>query len=75
MIAPDTFTRHPDWRAILVGFANESGLGEDRSGAGSSLVTPEASDVKVYGLTQRQAGLPGVQILPAAPALDLKSPV
>jgi hypothetical protein len=74
MIAPDTFTRHPDWRAILVGFANESGLGEDRSGAGSYLVTPDASGVRVYGLTQRQAGLPGVQILPAPPALDLKSP-
>jgi hypothetical protein len=75
MIAPDVFTRHPDWRAILVGFANQSGLGESSSGAGSALVTPDASDVKVYGLTQRQAGLPNVQILRAPPALDLKSPV
>jgi hypothetical protein len=75
MIAPDVFTRHPDWRAILVGFANQSGLGESSSGAGSALVTPDASDVKVYGLTQRQAGLPDVQILRAPPPLDLKSPV
>jgi len=67
MIAPDDFTRHPDWHAILTGFANQSGLGEASSGAGSFAVVPDASGVQVYGLTQRQAGLPGARILRAPP--------
>ncbi len=73
LIAPPSMLRHPDWGAI-VGFANQSGRGE-QAGHGAFLVTPEASDVKVFGLTRSQAGLPDVTILPAPPALDLKSPV
>jgi hypothetical protein len=72
MIAPEEFTRHPDWRAIVVGFANQSGLGEASSGAGSFAVVPDAAGVKVFGLTARQAGLPRVTVLPVAPALNLR---
>jgi hypothetical protein len=74
MIAPEEFTRHPDWRAIVIGFANQSGRGEANSGAGSFEVTPDASVVQVFGLTQRQAGLPGARVLQSPPTLDLKSP-
>jgi hypothetical protein len=74
MIAPEEFTRHPDWRAIVIGFANQSGLGEAQSGAGSYAVTPDASGVQVFGLSPHQAGLPGVTVLHAPPSLDLKSP-
>jgi hypothetical protein len=72
MIAPEEFTRHPDWRAIVVGFANQSGLGEAASGAGSFAVVPDASGVQVFGLTARQAGLPGVTVLQAAPAVKVR---
>ncbi len=75
MIVPEEFTRRPAWRSIVIGFANQSGLGEEHSGAGSFEVTPDASGVQVYGLTARQAGLPGVTILRERPAVDLKSPV
>jgi len=74
MIAPEEFTRHPDWRAIVIGVANQSGLGEANSGAGSFEVTPDASGVQVFGLTQRQAGLPGATVLRSPPILNLKSP-
>ncbi len=74
MIAPPRMERHPDWGEIL-GFANESGKGEAASGQGSYLVQPDAEGVQVFGLTRVSAGLPGVTILSAAPALDLKSPV
>jgi len=75
MIAPEAFTRHPDWRAIVVGFANQSGMGEAASGAGSFDVAPDAQGVRVFALSERQAGLPGATVLSSAPVLDLKSPV
>lgn len=73
MIAPPALARHPSWP--VSGFANQSGDGEASSGKNSRLVTPDASGVQVYGMTARQAGLPGVTVLAAAPALDWTSPV
>ncbi len=73
MIAPPAMTRHPNGGSII-GFANQSGDGADDSGKGSFLVKPDAQDVKVFGLTEKTAGLP-CTILPAKPALDLNSPV
>jgi hypothetical protein len=73
MIAPQSLANHPSWP--ILGFANQSGDGEAQSGKGSRLIVPDASGVKVFGLTQRQAGLPDVEILPEAPALDWTSPV
>ncbi len=73
MIAPPSLVRHPQWGAPT-GFVNQSGLGASVSGAGSHLVTPDASNVKTFGLGNSQAGLPHTT-LPAKPALDLNSPV
>jgi hypothetical protein len=74
MVAPTELTRHPGWLPILEGFANQSGLGETQSGAGSYLVEPDASAVKVFALTRHQAGLPGATVLEAAPVLDVRPP-
>ena len=74
MVAPKVIERHPTWGDVL-GFANESGKGEERSGRGSFLVQPDAENVQVFQLTRTTAGLPSVTILPAAPSLDLTSPV
>jgi hypothetical protein len=57
----------------VLGFANQSAGAT--SGGGSHLVIPDASGVKIYGLTEKQAGLPGAEILPQPPALDWRSPV
>jgi hypothetical protein len=73
MIAPPVLTRHP--ASVPLGFVNQSGNGEEASGRGSFQVNPQASDVKVFGLTPRRAGLPGAQALAAAPAIDRSSPV
>jgi hypothetical protein len=72
MIAPPSIARHPSWP--LLGFANRSGAGEPESGKGSYLVKPDAQNVKVFGLTTANAGLPFTP-LAAKPNLDLTSPV
>ncbi len=72
MIAPKSLSNHPGWP--ILGFANQSGGGEAASGKGSRLVTPDASGVKVFGLTAEQAGLPDVEVLAEPPALDWTSP-
>jgi hypothetical protein len=71
MVAPSAMTRHPGG---MVGFANQSGLGAAASGKGSHMITPKAEGVKVYGLSERSAGLP-CTILQSKPPLDLRSPV
>lgn len=73
MIAPPAMVRHPEWGPMM-GFANQSGMGEAASGKGSYLVTPDADGVKVFGLQAARVGLPHTQ-LAAKPALDLTSPV
>jgi hypothetical protein len=73
MVAPPAMTRHPGWGQI-VGFANQSGAGAASSGKGSFPVTPTVEGVKVYGLTERSAGVP-CTVLSSKPAMDLKSPV
>jgi hypothetical protein len=73
MVAPPALTRHPNGGGIL-GFANQSGDGADQSGKGAFLVKPDAQDVKVFGLSAKNAGLPSTP-LAAKPALDLTSPV
>jgi len=73
MIAPRLLPAHPSWP--ISGFANQSGNGQADSGTGSHLIVPDASGVKVYGLTRQQAGLPGVDILREKPELDWTSPV
>jgi hypothetical protein len=72
MIAPKSLEHHPGWP--ILGFANQSGGGEAASGKGSRLIAPDASGVKVFGLTAAQAGLPGVEILAEPPSLDWTSP-
>lgn len=72
MVAPPSVVRHPSWP--ILGFANQSGDGAERSGKGSYLVKPDVQDVKVFGMTARAAGLP-CTMLPAKPALDLTSPI
>jgi hypothetical protein len=72
MIAPPSIARHPSWP--LLGFANQSGYGEQISGKGSFLVKPDAQGVKAFGLTNANAGLPFTP-LASKPALDLTSPV
>jgi hypothetical protein len=73
MIAPPAMARHPDWGPMM-GFANQSGMGEAVSGKGSYLVTPDAEGVKTFGLQAARVGLPSTP-LAAKPALDLTSPV
>jgi hypothetical protein len=72
MIAPPSIARHPGWP--ILGFANRSGAGEGESGKGSYLVKPDAQNVKAFGLTTANAGLPFTP-LAAKPQLDLTSPV
>ena len=72
MIAPPSVARHPGWP--ILGFANRSGAGEEESGKGSYLVKPDAQNVKAFGLTNANAGLPFAP-LASKPALDLTSPV
>jgi hypothetical protein len=74
MIAPPAMIRHPVW-GDMIGFGNQSGRGETYSGKGSYFIKPDVSNVQVYGLTEQQAGLPGVTILRSRPALDLQSPI
>jgi hypothetical protein len=50
------------------------GDGADASGKGPFLVKPDTRDVKVFGLTEKTAGL-ACTILPAKPVLDLTLPV
>jgi hypothetical protein len=71
MIAPKALANHPGWPVL--GFANQSGGAT--SGSGSHQVLPDASGVKVYGLTEKQAGLPDAEILSEPPVLDWRSPV
>jgi len=72
MIAPRGIARHPTWP--LIGLANHSGDGAETSGKGSHLIKPDAQNVKAFGLTDANAGLPFAP-LAARPELDLKSPV
>jgi hypothetical protein len=72
MIAPRVMTKYPG--GAVQGFANQSGLGEKASGKGSFLVKPEATNVKAFGFTAGNVGLP-CTTLTAKPALDPKSPV
>jgi hypothetical protein len=72
MIAPSSLARHPSWP--ILGFANQSGLGAAASGMGSYLVRPDVGNVRTFGLSNAQAGLPHAA-LPAKPALDLNSPI
>jgi hypothetical protein len=72
MVAPRGIARHPSWPVI--GFANHSGDGQETSGKGSHLIKPDAQNVKAFGLTNANAGLPFTP-LPARPELDLTSPV
>ena len=73
MIGPDRLTRKSPSTTIY-GFANQSGDGAFASGRGSRLITPQASDVRVYNLQKDRAGLP-CEILSARPQLDMSSPV
>jgi hypothetical protein len=73
MVAPPAMPRHLEW-GVIVGFANQSGLGEKSSGKGSFLVTPDAQGVRVFGLTAATAGLP-CTVLGTRPILDLTPPV
>jgi hypothetical protein len=73
MVAPPRMIRHLQWGGIA-GFANQSGAGEAASGKGSHVITPDAKDVRVFGISARAAGLP-CSVLDAKPALDLTSPV
>jgi hypothetical protein len=73
MIAPPAMERHREWGEIL-GFVNQSGLGDERSGQGSYLVEPDAAAVQVFGLTAKTAGLAGVTVLQTRPALDTRPP-
>lgn len=73
LVGPTHLRRHPAWGPV-VGFANQSGAGEEESGKGSHLAPVEAQNVAVYGLTGRTAGLP-CRVLDRPPALDLRSPV
>ena len=72
MVAPPVIARHTTWPVI--GFANESGAGEETSGKGAYLVKPDAQGVKVFGMTEKSANLP-CTVLSAKPALDLTSPI
>lgn len=71
MIAPDRRTRRM-WP--VTGFVNQSGDGANASGKGSRLITPSASDVRVYNLSDAAAGLP-CERMAARPELDMSSPV
>jgi hypothetical protein len=73
MSGPPLLTRHSSWGPVL-GFANQSGLGESASGKGSHFVAPQAQNVQVFGLTSKTAGLP-CTILPQRPQIDLSSPI
>ncbi|MBA2588381.1 MAG: right-handed parallel beta-helix repeat-containing protein [Alphaproteobacteria bacterium] len=73
MVAPQTMLRRPGFNSFI-GFANQSGLGAASSGKGSYMVTPKTDGVKVYGLSERSAGLP-CTVLQTKPLLDLRSPV
>ncbi len=73
LIAPPALARHPSWGPI-VGFANQSGLGEESSGRGSHFVAPLAQNIQAYGLSANRVGLP-CTVLKTKPALDLTSPV
>jgi hypothetical protein len=73
LVAPPGLRRHPMWGQIT-GFANASGAGEAACGRGSHFVAPAASNVQVYGLTERTCGLP-CRVLASRPALDLRPPV
>lgn len=72
MVAPPALVRHPN--SPVVGFANQSGDGSGASGAGSRLITPQAENVEVYGLTRQNAGLP-CRILNQRPAVDRRPPI
>jgi hypothetical protein len=72
MVTPKTLARHESWP--IFGFANQSGAGEEASGKGSRFIAPEAENVRVFGLTPKNAGLP-CTILPQRPVFDLASPV
>lgn len=74
MVAPAAMTRHLSWGDI-VGFSNNSGLGDEVCGKGSAFVAPDAAGVSVFNLSRKTAGLPGVSILSAAPTLDVSPPV
>lgn len=73
LITPETLKNHPSWGHVG-GFADQSGSGAGVSGKGSHPVRIDAQDVEVYGLTQKDAGLP-CRILRQPPAIDLRSPV
>jgi hypothetical protein len=73
MVAPPRMIRHVQWGGI-VGFANQSGAGEATSGKGAHFVTPDAQNVRVFGLSPKSAGLP-CTVLGAKPTLDFTSPV
>ena len=73
MIAPDRLTRKNASQAVF-GFANQSGDGAFASGRGSRLITPQATNVKVYNLTPERAGLL-CEKLAQRPQLDMSSPV
>jgi hypothetical protein len=73
MVAPSTLSRHPAWGPVI-GFSNQSGLGDNTSGKGSFFVRPDARNVRVFGLETQAVGLPAVK-LTAHPSLNLNSPV
>jgi hypothetical protein len=73
MVAPPRMIRYPK-AGPMQGFVNQSGQGADASGKGSFLVQADAQNVKVFGLSDGQVGLPHT-MLAAKPVLDLKSPI
>jgi hypothetical protein len=73
LVAPPGLARHPSWGAII-GFANQSGLGEAESGKGSHFVPPHAQNVQAWGLHSDKVGLP-FRSLQSRPNLDTTSPV
>ena len=72
LLAPPRLKRWP--ASEVVGFANQSGAGEDASGRGSHPVPVDAQNVQVYGLSAAAAGLP-CRVLGRPAPLDFRSPV
>lgn len=72
LLAPPALVRHPN--SQVVGFANQSGDGAEQSGAGSRLVSPQAENVEVYGLSRQSAGVP-CRVLLQRPAVDRRPPI
>jgi hypothetical protein len=73
MLAPPRIERHSTWP--ILGFTNQSGIGEAQSGRGSHFIRPDAENVFIFGLTREAVGLSNATTLRRIPALDLRPPM